>query len=62
MSMNVREWVALFEAAGVDAKTRDRWHHLFEARAPEAHQSFLEWLGAPPKEIERIRESSRTQH
>ena len=52
------KWVALFEAAGVDAAARKRWHAEFEAREPEAHQGFLESLGIAPGEIAAIRKSS----
>lgn len=52
-------WVALFEAAGVDAAARKRWHAEFEAREPDAHQAFLEWLRIPAPEIAQIRSHSR---
>ena len=58
-SMNVNEWVALFEDAGLDHAKRERWHKLFETRHPEAHQAFLEWLALKPEEVDRIRSQSR---
>ena len=53
------EWVAMFEEVGLDQAKRLQWHKLFEARHPAGHQSFLEWLGLPPKEIDRIRAASK---
>ncbi len=32
-----------------------QWHVEFEASSPEAHQSFLSWLGIPEQEIALIR-------
>ncbi len=57
--MNVHQWVALFREIGLDDAKMKLWHHLFETRHPEGHQSFLEWLGLPTKEVERIRSESR---
>ena len=54
-----QEWVAMFEAVGLDDDTMSRWHQVFEQRAPEAHQAFLEWLSVAPEEIVTIRERSR---
>ena len=53
------EWVAMFEAIGLDEKTMHRWHREFEARHPDAHQAFLEWIQIPSDEIENIRAHSR---
>jgi hypothetical protein len=53
--VNVNEWVAMFEEVGLDQPKREQWHKLFETRHPDGHQSFLEWLGLPPKEIDQIR-------
>jgi hypothetical protein len=57
--VNVKEWVAMFKAIGLDESKMNQWHNLFEAQHPEAHQSFLEWLGLPPKDITAIRSRSR---
>ena len=57
--MNVNEWVALFQEIGLDHAQMKRWHSAFEIRHPFAHQSFLEWLGLKPEEIDRIRANSR---
>ncbi len=38
-----------------------RWHALFEAQAPAAHEAFLRSLTLPPEEIAAIRRWSRAQ-
>jgi hypothetical protein len=53
------EWVAMYEEIGLNASKRMQWHKLFEARHPDGHQAFLEWLGIPPKEIDQIRAECR---
>jgi hypothetical protein len=53
------EWVAMYEEMGLDGEKRMQWHRLFEARHPEAHQGFMEWLGIPAKEIAEIRAECR---
>jgi hypothetical protein len=50
------QWVALFREIGLDEEQMRRWHRLFEARHPDGHQSFLEWLEIPSEEIRRIRD------
>ena len=57
--VNVEEWVAMFEAIGLDEARMHQWHKLFETRHPEAHQGFLEWLGLDREEIDRIRAKFR---
>ena len=57
--VNVTEWVAMFEEIGLDHAQMERWHKVFEARHPNGHQSFLEWLRLKPEEIDRIRSKSR---
>ena len=49
----------MFEEVGLDQAKRLQWHKLFETRHPDGHQSFLEWLGLPPKEIDQIRAASK---
>ncbi|HVV70451.1 MAG TPA: hypothetical protein VHI52_02965 [Verrucomicrobiae bacterium] len=53
------QWVSMFEDLGWDGTKRMQWHKLFEARHPDGHQGFLEWLGIPTKEIDRIRAQCR---
>jgi hypothetical protein len=57
--VNVNEWVAMFQEIGLDHAQMERWHKVFEMRHPAAHQTFLEWLGLEPEEIDRIRSKSR---
>ncbi len=57
--VNVEEWVAMFEEVGLDESKREQWHKLFERRHPAGHQSFLEWLGFKPEEIDQIRAQFR---
>ena len=53
--MNKEKWVLLFREIGLDEATMKRWHREFEARYPEGHLSFLEWLNIPEDEIGQIR-------
>lgn len=53
-------WVDMFSAIGLDEATMSRWHHEFEKRWPDAHESFLVWLGVTPPDVARIRGSART--
>jgi len=55
----VKGWVEMFEAVGVCEGAQHLWHAEFEARFPERHQSFLEWLGMPEERIAEIRAKSR---
>ncbi len=57
--VNVDEWVAMFREIGLDHAQMERWHKVFETRHPGGHQSFLEWLGLKPEDIDRIRSKSR---
>jgi len=58
-NITVEEWVAMYEELGLDASKRMQWHKLFEARHPDGHQGFLEWLGLSSKKIDQIRAQSR---
>ncbi len=53
--MDKEKWVLLFREIGLDDETMHRWHREFEARYPDGHQSFLEWLQISQNEIGRIR-------
>ncbi|HYD79684.1 MAG TPA: MerR family transcriptional regulator [Paucimonas sp.] len=57
--MNKQRWVALLRGAGMDDASMERWHAVFEAQAPEAHQDFLESLGLAAAETAAIRERAR---
>jgi len=57
--VSVNEWKNMFREIGLDEDTMMKWHRLFESRHPEAHQSFLEWLGLPAEKVENIRKESR---
>jgi len=52
-------WVELFRAIGISDEIMMRWHQEFEAKYPEDHQSFLEWLNIPKNEIKSIRHHSK---
>ena len=53
--MNKEKWVLLFKEIGLDEATMTQWHREFEARYPDGHQSFLEWLNIEANEISHIR-------
>lgn len=57
--VTVKEWVDMFKEIGLDEETMMKWHRIFESRHPDSHRSFLEWLGLPSVEVERIRVNSR---
>lgn len=58
-TVSVNEWVAMFREIGLDQAQMEKWHKVFETRHASAHQSFLEWLGLKPEEIDRIRLKSK---
>ena len=55
---SVDQWVDLFDGVGMDEGKRHQWHQLFEQRHPQAHQSFLEWLGLDAQRIKDVRNKS----
>ncbi len=57
--VDVELWVEMLEAAGMDQKSRKRWHTEFEQRAPAAHEEFLLSLGILRDEVAQIRRWSR---
>lgn len=59
--VDVKQWVAMLEEAGVDEAGRRRWHAAFERDAPDAHREFLESLGLSEDEVAAIRRRSRSQ-
>jgi len=52
-------WVEMFREIGLDEAQMSHWHAIFERRWPDAHQSFLEWLGQAEGEVARVRQASR---
>jgi DNA-binding transcriptional MerR regulator len=52
-------WVEIMQAAGFKDQDMHNWHIQFEKMEPDAHQEFLESLGIPEDEINKIREWSR---
>ena len=54
------QFIAVLNDAGVTEEQKARLHAAFEKRYPEAHQSFLEFLGFPAEAIGEIRDRSRT--
>lgn len=58
-SIDKDTWVEILRSSGMDRKDMQRWHAEFERNAPEAHHSFLRWLGIPEEEALEIRASSK---
>ena len=54
------QFVAVLNDAGITDEQKHRLHAVFEARHPEAHESFLQWLALPADEVRSIRTSART--
>lgn len=54
------QFVALLNEAGITDAQKAQLHAAFEKRYPEAHQSFLEWLGLPADAVRDIRSRSRS--
>ncbi len=57
--LGVDGWVSMFREIGLDEEKMKEWHRVFEARHPEEHQSFLQWLGLSPEKIAEIRTRSK---
>lgn len=57
--IDITQWKELFSETGLDQAMMDKWHHLFETKYPDAHQSFLQWLGLPQEKIVEIRSDSK---
>ena len=53
------QFVAVLNVAGITDEQKHRLHAVFEARYPEAHESFLQWLSLPVDAVRSIREKSR---
>lgn len=57
--VGVEAWMAMLRDVGLSDADMQRWHAIFEARHPEQHASFLEWLGVPAERIADVRRRSR---
>lgn len=57
--VTLKEWVEMFRELGLDEESMMRWHHIFELRYPEGHQSFLEWLGLSADKVASVRLKSK---
>jgi len=53
--VTVEQWVGLFQEVGLSDGDMKKWHQLFEAKYPDAHQGFLQWLGLDAERIQKIR-------
>jgi DNA-binding transcriptional MerR regulator len=58
-AMEKEDWVEILRASGMDEADMQRWHEAFELNAPQAHHSFLRWLGIEEQEAIEIRKGSR---
>jgi len=58
-TIDVGAWVQMFRDVGLSEADMKRWHAIFERRHPQAHGSFLEWLGLPRERIEEVRANAR---
>jgi hypothetical protein len=54
------QFVTLLNEAGISDAQKAQLHAAFEKRYPEAHQSFLEFLGVPAETVRDIRSKSRS--
>jgi DNA-binding transcriptional MerR regulator len=52
-------FVEILRSSGMSDADMQRWHEAFEVNAPDAHHSFLRWLGIPEQEVLEIRKSSK---
>ena len=57
--VNKKRWVEIMAAAGFTESDMKKWHQTFERMEPQSHQEFLESLGIPPDEVEKIRQWSK---
>ncbi len=58
-SVTKDQFVAVLNEAGITDEQKHRLHAAFEARHPEAHEAFLQWIGLPADAVRSIREKSR---
>lgn len=57
--LNREKWTTLLRAAGMSDQDMLHWHIEFERLFPDDHQTFLESLGIPKKDIRAIRAFAR---
>ncbi len=57
--VDVKLWVKMLRAVGLNQEAMHRWHAEFERHAPDGHKEFLLSLGIPPNEVTEIRSLSR---
>ena len=55
LRVTVDQWVDMFRSIGLDDGQMMAWHAEFERRHPDAHESFLQWLGLTFERIVEIR-------
>ena len=60
-TVDVKLWVKMLRAAGMNEDDMHRWHSEFERRAPDGHQEFLLSLGLSPHDAEEARRLSREE-
>jgi DNA-binding transcriptional MerR regulator len=60
-TVDVKLWVKMLRAAGMDEEGMHRWHSEFERRAPAGHEEFLLSLGLSPRDVEEARRLSREE-
>lgn len=60
-TVDVKLWVKMLRAAGMDEEGMHRWHAEFQRRAPEGHREFLLSLGLPPHEVEEVQRLSSNE-
>ena len=53
--VTVEQWKDLFREIGLSEGAMVKWHQVFEAKYPQGHQSFLEWLGLDAGQIKDAR-------
>lgn len=57
--VTVDQWKEVFVETGLSDDDMQKWHHVFEKKYPEGHQSFLEWLDIEPSRIKEIRRGNK---
>jgi hypothetical protein len=60
-SLDKDTWLGILRSSGMDQDDMQRWHEEFERNAPEAHHSFLRWLGISQEEAIEIRAGSKSR-